>query len=194
MTEPTTDMIRGEGKKLFVTEGRAALAARIWFFTQFRAMSDADWQRGVGLEYSCRYRTAEYYKHKSAKVIIPPNPHRGEKTFRSMRAEIDPAIIKALPRKLFEERFVVLTRRDIEMINFEADMKFYRRQRQRILDAGFRLSPPDQPFVIPEPLRRQEERLWQEELARRDQEAKAREKKAAEVLAAAKKKRAQMKS
>ena len=194
MSENTDDMIRGEGQRLFVTEGRAALAARIWFFTQFRAMSDADWQRGVGLEYSCRYRTAEYYKSKRAVVTIPPNPNRGERSFRNMRAEIDPAIIKALPRKLFEERFVVLTRRDVEMINFEADMKFYRRQRKRIVDAGFRLSPPDQPLVIPEPLRRQEERLWQAELERREAEAKARAQKAAEVLAAAKKKREQAKS
>lgn len=48
-----------------------------------------------------------------------------------MQREIDEAIVKALPRKLFEEKFVVLTRRDKERMAREQHFKEMREKRAK---------------------------------------------------------------
>lgn len=127
---PQKKRIVGEGDHLFYSDGRASLAARVWCFMQFRHMSDEDYEAGTALEWSCTYRDDNYFDIKKAKVVLDP-PSRGKKSYASMQKEIDEAIVKALPRKLFEEKFVVLTRRDKERMAREQHFKEMREKRAR---------------------------------------------------------------
>lgn len=120
--------ICGDGGKLFYSDGRASLAARVWCFMQFRHMSDADYEAGTALEWSCQYRGDGYFDLHRATVVLDP-PSRGKKSYAAMQQEIDAAIVKALPRKLFEEKFVVLTRRDKERMAREQHFKEMRERR-----------------------------------------------------------------
>lgn len=145
--------IRGEGEILFYSDGRASLAARIWCFLQFRNMSDEDYEAGTALEWHCKFRGDNYFDIKEATVVLDP-PSRGKKSYASMQKEIDAAIVKALPRKLFEEKFVVLTRRDKERMAREQHFKEMRELRAKrraeeaarlAVEATARGETPEQP-------------------------------------------------
>ena len=149
---PQKKRIVGEGDHLFYSDGRASLAARVWCFLQFRHMSDEDYEAGTALEWSCTYRGDNYFDIKKAKVVLEP-PSRGKKSYASMQKEIDEAIVKALPRKLFEEKFVVLTRRDKERMAREQHFKEMRekRARERVLaEAGAKAEGSEAPAAEPD--------------------------------------------
>lgn len=113
--------IKGQGNKLFFTDGRASLAARVWFFTQMRALTDAEFKDAI-LEWSCRYRAEDYFTIKGATVRID-RTDRTERTYAAMEEEITAAIQKSLPRKLHEKKFVVLTKRDKDKIAYREHVK-----------------------------------------------------------------------
>lgn len=149
---PQKKSIVGEGDHLFYSDGRASLAARVWCFLQFRHMSDEDYEAGTALEWSCTYRGDNYFDIKKAKVVLDP-PSRGKKSYASMQKEIDEAIVKALPRKLFEEKFVVLTRRDKERMAREQHFKEMREKRAReraLAEAGAKAEGSEAPAAEPD--------------------------------------------
>ena len=101
---------------------------------------------------SCTYRGDNYFDIKKAKVVLDP-PSRGKKSYAAMQKEIDEAIVKALPRKLFEEKFVVLTRRDKERMAREQHFKEMREKRAKeraLAEAAAKAEGGETPAEAPE--------------------------------------------
>ena len=75
------------------------------------------------------------------------------KSYAAMQKEIDEAIVKALPRKLFEEKFVVLTRRDKERMAREQHFKEMREKRAKeraLAEAAAKAEGGETPAEAPE--------------------------------------------